>query len=121
MKVTELPGPAGTWLRPVPVTGQDAARYRVSATSASRVYKLVPIKDDPKAEHRCSVCDHRFLGLALFEAHRVGEEHTSTRRCLRSSEMHKLKFHRREGGVWYSTRETKLDPRVIARLAGTAK
>jgi hypothetical protein len=32
--------------------------------------------------------------------------------------MHKLKFHRRDGGAWYSTRDTKLDRRVIERLAG---
>jgi hypothetical protein len=121
MKITELPGPAGAWLCPVLVTGQEAARYRPIHTSSMKVYKLVPTKDDPKAEHRCSVCGHRFQGLALFDAHRIGEEHTASRRCLRSSEMHKLKFHRRDGGVWYSTKDTKLDSRVIARLARVAQ
>lgn len=118
MKVTDLPGPPGAWLRPTLVTGQDAARYRTSPTSSAKVYKLVPTKDDPRAKHRCAVCGHRFHGLALYEAHRVGEEHTKGRRCLRSSEMHKLKFHRRDGGAWYATKESRLDPRQIARLAG---
>jgi hypothetical protein len=118
VKVTELPGDPEVWQRPMPVSGQDAAKYRTSPASTSRVYKLVPAKEDPRAEHRCAVCGHRFQGLVLFEAHRVGEEHTPSRRCLRSSEMHKLKFHRRDGGTWYSTKDTKLDRRVIERLAG---
>ena len=75
------------------------------------------MRDDPKAEHRCAVCGHRFQGLELFMAHRVGEEYTPKRRCLRSQKMHKLKFHRRDGEAWYSTKDTRLNPKVIAQVA----
>jgi hypothetical protein len=117
VKITELPGPAGVWLRPELVTGQDAAKRRPEHASRMRVYKLVPTREDPRSEHRCSVCGHRFQGLALFDVHRIGEEHTPARRCLRSAEMHKLEWQRRDGGTWYAAKQSKLDPRVIARLA----
>ena len=73
--------------------------------------------DSAQTEYRCSLCGKRFIGLDLFDAHKVHPLNSPLRRCLVSDELRALVFRKRKDGVYTKGLLTSMHPAQSLRLA----